>query len=168
VLAANPASLSVANPGQSAASAISVAQNNGFTGTVTLTCSVPTAMTEASCSLNPSALTSSGSVALLIATTAPHTAGGQFTTPIGLLPGGVVLFCALLLVAATRLRARKIALGFLAAALLAAAFVACGGGASSSGGVITDPGTPTGNYTITVTGTSGSVTHSLQINVYVQ
>src|SRR5208283_2437394 len=79
VLAANPASLSVANPGQSAASAISVAQNNGFTGTVTLTCSVPTAMTEASCSLNPSALTSSGSVALLIATTAPHTAGGQFT-----------------------------------------------------------------------------------------
>jgi hypothetical protein len=170
VLAADPTSLSIASPGQSAASAISVAENNGFTGTVNLTCSVPAAMSEASCSLNPNSLTSSGSVALLIATTAPSAAGSRFTTPIGLLPGVALLFCALLLVIATRLPARKFALGLLAAALLAATFVGCGGGASSGGGGGggSNPGTPTGNYTITVMGSSGSVTHSLQINVNVQ
>src|SRR5208337_4451300 len=53
VLTANPWSLDIASPGQSAASAISVAENNGFTGAVNLTCSVPTAMSEATCSLSP-------------------------------------------------------------------------------------------------------------------
>jgi hypothetical protein len=169
-LIADPTSLSIASPGQSAASAISVAENNGFTGAVNLSCSLPAAMSEATCSLNPSSLRSSGSVALLITTTAPSTVGGRFTTPIGLLPGGTFLFCALLLVAVTKSRVRKLALGLLAATLLAAAFVACGGGASSGGGGGggTNPGTPTGNYTLTVTGTSGSVTHSIQINVTVQ
>jgi len=168
---ANPPSLSIASPGQSAASAISVAENSGFTGVVNLTCSVPTAMSGATCSLNPTSLPSSGSVALLIATTAPSPAGGLFTTPIGFLPGGALLLCALLLVMVTRLRARKIAVGLLAVALLAAALVACGGGGSGGGGGGSggsNPGTPTGNYTLTVTGTSGSVTHSLQINVNVE
>jgi len=170
-LTADPASLSIASPGQSAASAISVAENNGFTGTVNLTCAVPTAMSEASCSLNPNSLLSSGSVALLITTTAPTSAGGRLTAPPRLLPGAVVLFCALLWVLVTRLPGRKIAVGLVAAALLAAAFLACGGGGSSGGGgghVYTDPGTPTGNYTLTLTGTSGNITHSIQINVNVQ
>jgi len=170
VLTANPASLNIASPGQSAASAISVAENNGFTGAVNLTCSVPAAMSEATCSLNPTSLLSSGSVGLLIATTAPSTAGGRFITPIAFLPGGIFLLCALLLVIVTRLRARKFAVGLLAVALLAAAFVACGGGGSVGGGAgaSSNPGTPAGNYMLTVTGTSGSVTHSLQINVNVQ
>ena len=168
---ANPASLTIGSPGQSAASAISVAENNGFTGTVNLTCSVPTAMSETSCSLNPSSLSASGSAALLIATTAPSAAGGKFQAPIGLLPGGFALFCALLMVAATKSRVRKYAVGLLAAALLAAAFVACGGGTSSGGGGgggNSNPGTPTGNYLITVTGTWGSVTQSIQVSVNVQ
>ena len=169
VLTADPTSLSITSPGQSAASAISVAENNGFTGAVGLTCAVPTAMSEASCSLNPSSLASSGSVGLLITTAAPSSAGGRFTAPLGLLPGAAVLFCALLLVVVTRSRARKVAVGLGAAALLAVAFVACGGGGSGGGGhLVTDPGTPTGNYTITLTGTSGNVTHSIQINVTVQ
>jgi hypothetical protein len=172
VLTANPASLNIASPGQSAASAISVAENNGFTGAVNLTCSVPAAMSEATCSLNPTSLPTSGSVALLIATTAASTAERRFVTPIGFLPGGTLLLCALLLVMVTRLRARKFAVGLLAAALLAAAFVGCGGGASSGGGGggggSSNPGTPAGNYILTVTGTSGNVTHSVQINVNVQ
>jgi hypothetical protein len=161
-LTANPPSLSIASPGQSAASAISVAYNNGFNGTVNLTCLTPANMSEANCSLNPTSLTSSGGVALLVTTTAPHTGSNGFIKPIGFLPGGVGVLCLFLLVVATKRPLRKIAVGLLAAAMLAAAFAACGGGAS------TNPGTPTGNYAITVTGTSGSVTHSLPINVTVQ
>jgi hypothetical protein len=194
-LAANPSSLSIASPGQSAASAISVAFTNGFTGNVNLTCSTPASMSEAACSLNPTSLAASGSAALLITTTGPHTTSLGVPKPTGFLPGGLVLLCLFLAVvttlmvgagargnpsvdgsgdrwgqAAVHLRARRFwAVGLLAAAMLAAALSGCGGAGSSGGGNgNTDPGTPTGNYTLTVAGTSGSITHSLQINVSVQ
>jgi len=190
VLAANPPSLSIASPGQSAASALSVAFNNGFAGTVNLSCATPAGMSGATCSLNPTSLGSSGSVALLITTTASHTTSHGFPKPIGFLPGGIALLCLWLAAAITQLvttrvavsrrelvaghlRARRNwAVGSLAAAMLAAALSGCGGAGNSSnrgsGNGNTDPTTPAGNYTITVTGTSGSITHSLQINVSVQ
>jgi hypothetical protein len=49
--------------------------------------------------------------------------------------------------------------------------VSCGGGStggSGGGGGTTDPGTPTGNYTVTVTGTSGSLTHTTSFTLTVQ
>jgi hypothetical protein len=51
-------------------------------------------------------------------------------------------------------------------ALLAAAFVACGGSSSSS--PPSSPGTPTGSYTVVITGTSGTLSHTLNIPVSVQ
>jgi hypothetical protein len=167
-LAANPPSLTIASPGQSAASAIAVAYNNGFSGTVNIACSVPSTMSEASCSLNPNTLGSAGSVALLIATTAPHSTSNGSPGPMGFLPVGIGLLCLFFIAVATKRPQRKIAVGLAAAALLGAALAACGGGSGGGGGVTTDPGTPAGNYTVTVTGTSGGVTHSLQINVTVQ
>jgi ABC-type Fe3+-hydroxamate transport system substrate-binding protein len=50
-------------------------------------------------------------------------------------------------------------------ALLAAGFVACGGSSSSS---TSSPGTPTGTYTVVVTGTSGTLSHPLNVVVTVQ
>jgi hypothetical protein len=49
-------------------------------------------------------------------------------------------------------------------ALLAAGFVACGGSSSST----SSPGTPTGTYTVVVTGTSGTLSHPLNVVVTVQ
>jgi hypothetical protein len=43
---------------------------------------------------------------------------------------------------------------------------ACGGSSSSGGGG--HPGTPAGTYTVAVTGTSGSLTHSQNVTVVVQ
>jgi hypothetical protein len=45
---------------------------------------------------------------------------------------------------------------------------ACGGSSSSGGGGGGHPGTPAGTYTITVTGTSGSVTHTTTGTLVVQ
>jgi len=60
----------------------------------------------------------------------------------------------------------KLAFGSLFLVLLAAALVACGGGGSSSS--TTSVVTPSGNYTVTVTGTSGSLSKSLNVTVAVQ
>jgi trimeric autotransporter adhesin len=47
---------------------------------------------------------------------------------------------------------------FVLLALLAGGLVSCGGnGGGSGGGGTGNPGTTTGSYTITVTGTSGSI-----------
>jgi len=45
----------------------------------------------------------------------------------------------------------------------------CGGGSSGGGGGggAGQPGTPAGNYTIVVTATSGSLSHSVQVNLTV-
>ena len=67
----------------------------------------------------------------------------------------------------TKRRRLKLAFGSLFLVLLAAAMVACGGGSSSTP-ITPSGGTPTGNYTVTVTGVSGSLTRSVNITVNVQ
>lgn len=121
---------------------------------------------ESTCSISPNPATGSGSVNVLISTTAPHAAvrvgkssGG------GGLPFTVLPFAAILILGAPRRARRRIQLWGMG--LLVALLLGCGG-SSGGGGGNTDPGTPAGNYTITVTGTSGSYTHSTTFMLVVQ
>jgi Pro-kumamolisin, activation domain/Bacterial Ig-like domain (group 3) len=169
-LAASPASISIASAGQSGTTTLTVSPTNGFTGTVNFTCTVPAAMKEAGCSLNPVSLTTSGTTTLTVTTTAPHTVGSLFRIPSGWFPlgGGIVLLFVLTLSIAAKRRRLKLSLGFAALCLVAAMAVGCGGGSSGGGGgSTTDPGTPAGTYSVTVTGTSGSITQTANVSVTV-
>ena len=131
-------------PGGSATSTIAPA--NGFNAAVALTCSVAPAATRGpTCAFNPASVAGgSGTSTLTVGTTAATTASleahsrGLFYAmllPIGSgVPVGLPLFLTLIVLPA------------------------CGGGSSSGGGG--HAGTPPGTYTITVIGTSGSLTHS--------
>ena len=172
-LGASPSSFTITSPGQSGSTTVSASAINGFTGTVSITCSLPATLTYSTCTLTTSSLTPGGTGSqLTVATTAASAALRLPNRPRWFLPGaGVLLFAwILLLVAAGKHRRVKLAFGLLVFAMLAAGFVACGGGSSTTGP--SNPGTPTGSYTVTLTGTStinsATVTHTLNIPVTVQ
>jgi hypothetical protein len=167
-LTATPASFTIASPGQSGTTTISASAVNSFSGTVSVTCAVPSNMSYSACSLNPTSFSvPSGSTILTVTTTAPSLALRLFNRPRWFIPSAGALFaCILLLLIPGKKRRVKLAFGLLVFALLAAAFVACGGG--GGGGATHNPGTPTGTYTVTVTGTSGTLSHTLNVPVTVQ
>ncbi|HEV2348972.1 MAG TPA: Ig-like domain repeat protein [Terriglobia bacterium] len=166
-LTASPASISVASAGQSGTTTLTLSPTNGFTGAVNFTCTVPAAMAEATCSLSPISVTTSGNTTLTVTTTAPHTVG-SLLLPSGWFPfgGGFVMVCLLMLSLPAKRRRTKLVLGLAAVGLAATLAIGCGGGSSSSGPT-TDPGTPAGTYSITVTGTSGSITQTATVSVSV-
>ncbi|MFP5235250.1 MAG: chitobiase/beta-hexosaminidase C-terminal domain-containing protein [Acidobacteriota bacterium] len=150
---------------------ISVAGTNGFTGTVSLTCSVTTAIPNANdlptCAMNPASVTISGSAAqtstLTVMTTAATSAAKRSNNPLSREGGGAV-FAVILLIGGYKRRRRWQAMLGLLLLVLCAGLLACGGGgAGSTGGGGTGPGggnsgTTPGAYTVKVTGTSGAVT----------
>jgi hypothetical protein len=167
-LVANPPSFAISAPGSFGSTTIGLSAIGTFTGTVTFTCAVPSTMTAASCSLVPTQTTPGNSTTLTVNTAAPSTVLGPFNSPRWLVPIGGAIFAAFfLLLIPTRRRRLKLAFGSLFLVLLTAALVACGGGSSTTT-VPTNPGTPTGSYTVTVTGTSGSLSHGLNVSVTVQ
>jgi len=167
-LVANPASFAISAPGASGSTTIEPTAINGFTGTVSLSCSVPSAMTGGSCLLASTSLIPGNTTTLTVNTTAPSTVIGLFNSPRWLVPLGGAIFAAFfLLIVPTKRRRLKLAFGSLFLVLLAAALVACGGSSSSSPPPPSG-GTPPGNYTVTVTGTSGSLSHGANVTVNVQ
>jgi hypothetical protein len=57
---------------------------------------------------------------------------------------------------------------FVLLALLTGGLASCGGGGSGGGGNKGNPGTTAGSYTITVTGTSGSIMQTTTVTLTVQ
>jgi hypothetical protein len=159
------------NPGQSATYNFSVQPVGGsFASAVNLSCSGAPAMSP--CSFNPSSVTP-GNAATPVVMTISTTASSASMRPRRtlfyalwlVLPGIVFLSSA---TGRSRRRRVIVLVSLLALSLLVLSLASCGGssaggGASTTtntpvGGGSTQPGTQAGTYTITVTGTAGTIT----------
>src|ERR1700728_758769 len=153
--------------GSNANATVALALTGGFSGTVAFTCADPA---SASICTAPPSTNVSGNVTFQITTTAP-TAKLQRPMDRGtrifyaaFLPGlmGIVF-------AGSRkrsLRGMRLLALLMLLGISSLWMASCGG--SNSGNTTTNPGTPKGTYTITVTGTSGGATANSSFQLIVQ
>lgn len=183
-LTASSSSASV-SPGQTASYTLTLTPSASFNESVALSCTGLASSSQASCSVSPASISPAGatSVTVTVNTTAashlPPIPRPQLPMPGG---QGKWLFVAFVGLAGLTWLARRrpqvmpvrLRLALLTAcltAVLAVGMTACGGGGSS---ITTTPsgGTPSGNYSITVTGSaaSGTVTdsHNIALTMTVQ
>jgi hypothetical protein len=158
-------------PGGSASFNVSVSGLNGFTGSVSLSCSSPAAQ-GVNCSLSSSSVPAGSSATLFISTRAPSAA----LAPLPGIPRRSPIYAAwipllgLFLIGAgsTRRRSSRRKLALLLPGLLLLGLIilqaACGGG----GGSPRNPGTLAGTYTVTLSESSGTIQHTSTVNITVQ
>lgn len=190
-LALTPASLTV-SAGSSQTANVSIKALEGFTGVVTLACSVGSTLAGTTCSISPTSVTNSGTATLTImAATSANVLGRFGFGGFGRWPAREVGLAASLILALvwgsllglsrlSRARLRfvprvapwtrwSLVFGSLLLGLIALS-VSCGGGSSSSGGGGSPPVAPL-TSTVTVTGSTGNGTNaysnSAQITVTV-
>lgn len=179
--AAGSATSSTVSAGQGTTYTISIGGEGGLAGTVNFACTG--APSESTCTVSPNPMTvgsSAANVTVTVTTTAATLAAPR-SRPLPPAPPYspdlrqiLMLILALALMAwvhalAKRhsLRRWRFSLVPLAAGIaLAMALIGCGGGGGGGGGgTVHDPGTPAGNYTLTVTGTAGSGTATMSHTV---
>ena len=175
-ISTNPTSLSIMRGGSGSAT-VTITPADGFTGAVTVTCSG--APVNTTCALNPSTINvtagaATGTLTITTNTQAQLTLPGDGTMlasrhsnpksfPLSILLGTGVIGMVLAAGSGKLLRPGARGQRLLGIFLLALVFAcvllipSCSG---SSG-----PKSPTGTSTITVTATSGSITHSTQVSV---
>ena len=162
----------ILTPGSSAASTITVTPNGGFAGNVTIACAVTSspagAVYRPTCeATQPPPLSGSGSVTatVLVHTTGQATAAlhtiPESITPLG--RGGT--FLAVLLVGLLNKRRKWRTLLGLVLLVAAVSAIGCGGSGTTVREV---PQTSAGNYTLTVTGTSGAMQATATVDVTVE
>jgi subtilase family serine protease len=171
VLSENNSGVNILNPGGSGTLGLSAIANDGFKGTINFSCSgLPT---ESKCSFSPASLTGGGSTTLTITTTAPK---ASMLTPLHGPQGSGILavisgMAGFLLIGVPGRRRWNRVLLLIATGFLTA-IVACGGGGGGSTASPSpsapDPGTTTGIFNVTVTATSGTLTHSTTFFLSVQ
>jgi hypothetical protein len=166
--------------GQTATYGLSVSGSNGFSGAVNFTCSG--APSNANCTVSPNPANVSGTTAVALSVSVTTQAASSVLLrpgkPLAPLPGayaaaGIAGALAFLLSVAFGLIAKQrrfsyAAAGALTLVLLGVAFAGCGGGSGSSSTGPSNPGTPAGSYTLTVTGTSGSISQTTSLALTVK
>ena len=163
-LGASPLAIT-ASAGQSGTAQVVAGGTNGFTGSVSLSCSVNAAANaQISCNVSPTSVslsggTTSGAATLTINTAAASAAMTRHDLE---LVAASLVFPAVFCVGASTTHRRKM-LRFVTLGLIAV-IVGCGGGSSGS----KSPGTPAGTYAVTVTGTSGATSLTTNISFTVQ
>jgi parallel beta-helix repeat protein len=170
-------------PGANGTSTITVTPQNGFTGSVTLTAAVTSSPTGAANLPNPSfgsttPVSITGATAGTATLTITTSAGGGCTQLVTmrhedrwLRYGGLTLACMVFWGGRKRRRWQSWwAMLFLLLGLTAGV-MACGGGSGGGGGTtctVVAPPTTAGNYTVTITGTSGTLTETNTVSLTVQ
>jgi hypothetical protein len=161
--------------GQPAQFVLTVGGQNGFSGTVSFSCTAGLPP-QASCSFSPPVVTTGPnpvSTTLTVSTTARGTAAlwTPFQRQIRPVFALWLPAIAALLIPITqrkKLPWRHAAFVLLFVVLSLAVLTGCGGG---GGGAVAQPapvGTPAGSYSITVTATSGSMSHAQTVNVNIR
>jgi hypothetical protein len=167
-MVASDASPNPITAGQSSTASLNVTAVNGFSDSVSLSCSVqPTPQLAPQCSLSPTSVTAGTTTTLTVTTTASATAIAMpsehfrflysLWLPIGMILLGIGF--------GTQSRKKALLLSY---SLLIAGLVfqmGCGGGNTSQS---RNSGTPKGQYAVTITGTSGTLNHSAQVMLIVQ
>jgi FtsP/CotA-like multicopper oxidase with cupredoxin domain len=150
--------------GAAANASVNVLIASGYANPVTLSCALPSTLTESACFVNPSSVVGGGAATLTINTTPSHPTAGIRSGAGGLAAAGTVL--AALLLPFGRRKRRLDAISFMMAAALLGG---CLGLSSCSGNTVaaTNPGTTAGTYnvTVTATGSSGTAPYTVSISV---
>ncbi len=159
----------IPSPGQTGTIPVTVNAARGFTATVSFTCTTPAAMLEASCSASSVQVTGSAPVTanVTVNTQGPHQVSAlSWPKPWNALPSGIA-FAAIVVASSAGRKKKKLRRAMLLAGLIVvmlAVLVSCGGSSSSTK---TDPGTPAGNYNLTLVGTSGNTNYTVTLPVTV-
>jgi hypothetical protein len=171
----NSATATVA-PGHTATYALNVSGMNGFSGTVSFACSGAPAKATCSVSPNPATISGTSATAVTVSVVTQATSAllvrrfhwpqsyGAGWYPLAFALAFLVLMDTLLTKPDPRFRRDYLGASFV---LLLAICAGCGGSSNSSTQTSTTPGTAAGQNTITVTGTSGSVTQSINLTLNV-
>jgi hypothetical protein len=161
-------------------STITVTPSGGFTGNVTLTAAITSSLAGATelptLSFGATGIVNimsgaAGTATLTITTVAP--VGCSQAVHVGsatrwLFPSGLTLACIVFLATPGRGHRRRLLPMLLVLVGLNSGLIACGGGGGGSTCTVQSPGTTPGNYIITVTGTSGSITTNGSVSLTVR